>query len=338
MITASGAISSVRPPQYSPTRSRISLYLPAAWVPFIELTRLDKPVGFLYLYFPCLASTLVAALVAKPTTSLGNLSIVNILLFFSSVAMRGAGCSWNDTLDQELDRKVTRTRLRPIARGAVSSFAAHVCTSLQLLIFFGLQTQLPTPMSKTACTSCVYYSIPFIFATGLYPLAKRFTNYPQVFLSIPSSWGVFVAFPALGLDVFSSSTLIIAAGSLCLSNVAWTVLYDTIYAFQDLRDDIKTGIKSIAVRHEKDAKIILSMLSVAQIGFLLITNIVIEAGFVCFFGMFVTMATLGIMISQVDLQRPVDCAWWFKHGCVFVGGSTISGFLGEYLWRTKGSL
>ena len=252
--------------------------------------------------------------------------------------MRGAGCSWNDILDQDLDRKVLRTRSRPLARGAVSSLAAFIYTGLQLLVFFGLQTQLPTRESKMNSTSCVYHSIPFILATGLYPLTKRITNYPQVFLSVPASWGLIVAFPALGLDVPSSPESMIAAGSLCLSNIAWTILSDTIYAFQDLKDDKRTGIKSLAVKHEKNAKSILYVLSIVQIGCLVITGVFTEVGLLYFTFLSLATATLGTMIYRVNLGRSGDCAWWFKHGCLVIGGSIASGLLSEYTYRAIASI
>ena len=336
------ADSKVLPPEkpisLSPGGQGVLSSIVASYKPYVELTRLNKPIGILYLYLPSLTSTLVAASLARPTMAIGHLLKVNVLLFLSAAMMRGAGCSWNDTLDQDLDRQVSRTRLRPIARGAISTFAAHLCTVCQLLVFFYLQTQLPTPMPHISTTSCFYVSIPFIIATGLYPLAKRVTNYPQVFLSIPMSWGIAIAFPALGLDLFASSTFIVAAGSLFLSNIAWVVLYDMIYAFQDIKDDIKAGILSMAVRHEKHPKFVLSLLSLTQTAFLLITTFLMGAGFVCFVGMLGTMTVLSFMVNKVDLGEPASCGWWFKYGCLLVSGPTVCGFLSEYLMRVTGSL
>ncbi len=334
----SKALPPEKPISPSPGGRGVLASVAAACKPYVELTRLNKPIGILYLYLPGLTSTFVAASLARPAMPIGHLLKANVLLFLSAAMMRGAGCSWNDTLDQDLDRQVSRTRLRPVARGTISTFAAHVCTVCQLLVFFYLQTLLPAPMAHVSTTPCFYASIPFIIATGMYPLAKRVTNYPQVFLSIPMSWGVAVAFPALGLDLFASSTSMVAAVSLFLSNVAWVVLYDMIYAFQDIKDDIKAGILSMAVRYEKHPKFVLSLLSLMQTAFLLITTFAMEAGFVCFVGMLGTMAVLGCMINRVDLGEPASCGWWFKYGCLFVSGPTVFGFLGEYSMRVSGRL
>ena len=327
------ATPSTDPARYIPPQSGLLSLVPSTWIPFIELARLDKPVGFLYLYFPCLAATFVAALLAKSTIPPSDLFVVNILLLASSVVMRGAGCSWNDIIDQELDRKVSRTRFRPVARRAVSTPSAHIFTVLMVLLFFGLQAQLPLRATETTRKSCVQFSVPFILATAIYPFSKRVTNYPQVFLTIPSSWGVLIAFPALGLDVSSSRTLMIGASSLCLSNIAWTVFYDTIYAFQDLKDDIKAGNKSIAVRHQRNAKPLLSMLGIAQVGCLAVTGLTIQAGSMYFTCLFATIMTLGIMINKVDLENPENCSWWFQNGCLFIGGSIAAGFSSECFGR-----
>lgn len=329
----SRAYSSTQAPKYGANRSGIVTIAPSSWAPFIELARLDKPIGILYLYFPCLASMLVVALLAKPAVRPGKLLTVNLLLFASSIVMRGAGCSWNDILDGDIDRKVSRTKHRPIARKAVSTQAAYIFTGLQFLFFFVLQSQLPTPPSERSSTSCVWYSMPFILATGMYPLMKRITNYPQVFLTIPSSWGVIISFPALGVDILSSRAMIVAASSLCSSNVAWTVTYDTIYAFQDIEDDTKAGVKSIAVRHRKIAKPILIISSIVQIISLVITCLTVEGGLVCFGFVLVTMVMLGVIIRRVDLNSPQSCAWWFKSGCLYINGSMVGGLMAEYLKR-----
>ena len=311
-------------------RFRILATIPTTWAPFVELARLDKPIGILYLYIPCLASMLVVAILAKPAIPPGRLLAVSLRLLASSVLMRGAGCSWNDILDGDIDRKVSRTKSRPIARGALSAQAAYIFTGLQLLVFFVLQSQL-SPSVAALSPTCMNYSMPFILATGLYPLMKRITNYPQVFLTIPSSWGIFVAFPALGADVFSSSTTVVAASSLYLSNVAWTITYDTIYAFQDVKDDTKAGVKSIAVRHRKIARPILTVFSIVQIISLVITCSAIKGRLLCFSSVLVTATILGVMICRVNLNSPQSCAWWFKYGGLYVGGSTVGGLAAEYL-------
>ena len=314
-------------PHHHPSTS-LSSFL-ACCIPFLELFRLNKPIGILYLYFPCLIGTL--AVTTLSITSPSHLSQVNLLLFLSSAALRSAGCSWNDTLDQELDRKVARTRSRPLARGAINSSAAHLCTGVMVLLFFALQQRLPVlGRSTMILTPCVWYGVPFVVATGMYPLMKRITYYPQAFLGIPSSWGLVVAFPALGIDLFGSRRCMALLCSLCVSNIAWTILYDMIYGFQDVQDDLKTGIKSIAVRHQKHPKLVLSLLGVVQIAFLGVAAWILNAGLACYCCIACTTALVGMMVTRVDLASPASCAWWFKYGCLLVGGCTVCGFFVEY--------
>ena len=116
--------------------SGILSYLPASVIPFGELTRLDKPVGIIYLYTQCAAGTLLVALLAYPVVTSSRLVATNISLLISSALYRAGACSWNDTADREIDKKVSRTRLRPLARGAISTAAAHACTGS--LLFFAI--------------------------------------------------------------------------------------------------------------------------------------------------------------------------------------------------------
>ena len=309
------------PTYTSPTTGLIS-YLPQAWIPFAELARVDKPAGTYYLFFPCLFSTLMAAsYTACPPSQV----ITTSLLFFSgALIMRGAGCTINDLWDRNLDPHITRTRLRPIARGAVSPFSAIVFTGFQLLAGLGILMQFPT--------SCLYYGIPSLLLVGTYPLAKRVTHYPQFILGLTFSWGAFMGFPALGVDLLSDTAAVKAAASLYASCISWTVLYDMIYAHMDIKDDAKVGIKSIALRHEKETKIVLSGLAVVQIGLLALAGLAMSFGPIFFVGSCGTAAaTLSLMIWRVNLKEVKNCWWWFKNGAWFAGGGISAGLLAEYM-------
>ena len=248
------------PAPYTPPGAGLISRLPPPWIPYAELIRLDKPTGTYYLFLPCLFSTLLAAPLATPITP--PLSVVGTTLLFLSGAliMRGAGCTINDLWDRNLDPHVTRTRLRPLARGAVTPQAAVVFTGFQLLAGLGVLLQFPT--------SCLYYGIPSLLFVTAYPLAKRVTYYPQFVLGLTFSWGAIMGFPALGIDLLSSTPALMAATCLYASNVAWTVLYDMIYAHMDIRDDVKAGIKSIVLRHEANTKNIMTGLAAVQVALL----------------------------------------------------------------------
>jgi 4-hydroxybenzoate polyprenyltransferase len=184
-------------------------------------------------------------------------------------------------------------------------------------------------------TSAIY-AIPSVVIIGLYPLAKRVTHYPQVVLGFAWSWGIIMGFPAMGIDLFApeSSTALAAAGTLYAANIAWTVLYDTIYAHQDVKDDTRIGIKSMAVKH--GAKNLLSGLAAVQVSLLAVTGWIVGAGPVYFLGTCGGATTaLATMIWRMRLDMPENCWWWFKWGCWFTGGSVASGLMGEYWLRWK---
>ena len=309
------------PPYRHPTAGFMS-YLPRPWVPYAELIRLDKPTGTYYLLFPCLFSTLMAA-----NYSMAPLSMVattSILFAAGALVMRGAGCTINDLWDRDLDPHVNRTRLRPIARGAVTPSSAVAFTGLQLLTGLGILVQFPS--------SCLFYGIPSLLLVATYPLAKRITHYPQVILGLTFSWGAIMGFPALGLDLLADATALKTAAALYASCVSWTVLYDMIYAHMDILDDPKIGIKSIALRHSSRTRAVLSTLAVTQVSLLAAAGIIMNAGPVFFVGSCGSAtAALGLMIWKVNLKEVSSCWWWFKYGAWFTGGGITAGLCGDYL-------
>jgi 4-hydroxybenzoate polyprenyltransferase len=141
-----------------------------------------------------------------------------------------------------------------------------------------------------------------------------------------------MGFPALGIDLLQNSAALAAAGFLYTSNIAWTVLYDMIYAHMDIKDDAKAGIKSIALRHDAQTKQILTGLAVTQIGLLAAAGVAAGAGPVFFVGSCGGAAiTLAIMIKKVNLKSVKDCWWWFVNGCLLTGGVISAGLAGDYL-------
>lgn len=310
-------------PYLPPTTGLLSV-LPPSWVPYAELIRIDKPTGTYYLFFPCLFSTLLAAPLATPMASPLSVIGTTFLFFSGALIMRGAGCTINDLWDRNLDPHVRRTRLRPIARRAVTPFNALVFTGAQLLTGLAILLQFPT--------QCLFYGIPSLLLVASYPLAKRVTHYPQVVLGLTFSWGAIMGFPALGIDLLHNSAALIAAGYLYASNIAWTVLYDMIYAHMDIKDDAKAGIKSIALKHDKQTKQILTGLAATQVGLLAAAGVAAGAGPVFFIGSCGgAAASLAVMIWKVNLKSVEDCWWWFVNGCWFTGGAVATGLGAEYL-------
>ncbi|KAM0335580.1 hypothetical protein ACHAQA_000628 [Verticillium albo-atrum] len=313
-------------PIYTPPTTGILSILPKSWVPYAELIRIDKPTGTYYLFFPCLFSTLMAAPMAMPMASPLSVLGTTLLFFSGALIMRGAGCTINDLWDRNLDPHVTRTRFRPIARRAITPFNGLVFTGAQL--FAGLGILLSFPIE------CLFYGVPSLLFVAAYPLAKRVTYYPQAVLGLTFSWGAFMGFPALGVDLLANSAALTAAACLYSSNIAWTVLYDMIYAHMDIKDDAKAGIKSIALKHDADTKKVLTGLAAVQIGLLGAAAVAAGAGPAFFIGSCGgAMVTLGIMIKRVNLKSVKDCWWWFVNGCWITGGVISAGLGVDYAVR-----
>lgn len=317
----------LHPSVYTPPVKGVISSLPKSWIPYAELIRLDKPTGTYYLFFPCLFSTLLAAPLASPIATPWEVVSITGLFFLGSLVMRGAGCAINDLWDRNLDPHVERTKFRPIARKAISPEKAIVFTGTQLLAGLGILLQFPT--------ECLWFAIPSLLPVTVYPLAKRVTNYPQFVLGLTFSWGAIMGFPALGVDVLSNSSALMASAALYASCVSWTVLYDTIYAHMDAKDDVAAGIKSIALKHQD--KSILYGLATTQIGLLAAAGFAAGAGPIFFLGSCGGAGlTLATMIRRVQLKDASNCWWWFKNGCWFTGGGIALGLFGEYLAQLSG--
>ena len=245
--------------------------------------------------------------------------------------MRGAGCTINDLWDRKLDPHVERTRLRPLARGAVSPFNAVVFTGAQLLTGLAILLQFPT--------ACLYYGIPSLALVTTYPLAKRVTYYPQFVLGLTFSWGAIMGFPALGIDLLAAENASALQAAACLygSNVFWTVLYDMVYAHMDVKDDAKAGIKSIVVRHGEYTKPLLAALGTVQVGLLAGAGAVLGFSPVFFVASCGSaIVSLATMIWRVDLKSVGSCWWWFRNGCWITGGGIGVGLALEYLYQYFG--
>jgi 4-hydroxybenzoate polyprenyltransferase len=197
--------------------------------PYLRLSRLDRPIGSWLLLLPCWWSLALAAGIAHDISQLP----LNIALFFiGAFVMRGAGCTWNDITDRDLDAMVERTRSRPIPAGQVSVSQAFVFLVAQALIGLAVLLQFNRFAILTGIASLAIVAV--------YPFMKRITWWPQIVLGLAFSWGALMGF-AVTFGRIDSTALALYAGS-----VAWVIGYDTIYAHQDAEDDALIGIKSTA--------------------------------------------------------------------------------------------
>lgn len=289
--------------------------------------RLSKPIGIVIIYCPYLFGTIFAAAVSNLPPSPNSLLKTNLILLIATVWLRGGAVAFNDLADRDLDGKIARTRHRPLARKAISPRNGYIFVAAQAAIWLAILTQLSR--------GCLKYAIPLLVLVGLYAYSKRVTDFTPVPLGFTIAWGVFIGCVAMGVDpadlVLNGETA--KAVAMCcfyLSSATWTNIYETIYAHQDLQDDEKEGVKSMAIRLKGKVKSVLYLLTILQVSLLAYTGWLIGAGTLYYTGSCLGVAvSLGMMIWKVDLGQPSECWWWFSNGTWFVGGSILFGFLSQ---------
>lgn len=264
--------------------------------PFYELARYDKPIGFKLLMWPCLWSYLAATFFSNK-----SLEIEYIIFFIiGSIIMRGAGCTWNDFLDQKYDSKVERTKDRPLASKNISSKAALFFLFFQLVAGFLILIQFNS--------LTIFIGILSIIPIVIYPLMKRITWWPQIFLGLTFNWGAIIGWTAV------TGSFSIYCIALYLGCIFWTVGYDTIYAHQDKIDDEFLGLKSSAIFLGKKSKPAISIFY--SIFFISISFLLISLDPMNRWLSFSLLAIIGFhLIRQIyllDIDNPEICHSIFK--------------------------
>lgn len=265
------------------------------------------------MFWPCGWSIALAA-------DAGHLPNFEILTTFTIAAfiMRGAGCTVNDMIDRKYDEKVSRTVTRPLVKGELSIFDAWFFLGAQLAV--GLEVLLRLN------EKCILMGWMAILPMSIYPLMKRITYWPQFVLGLAFNWGVFLGYAAVQNDIFWQACLpLYAAG------VSWTIIYDTIYAFQDRVDDLKVGVKSTAIRFGKNPKKWLSGFSLVMGSSLLATGVVCDLAWPYYLSTGLVMAHVGQQIYTLNVDDVSDCAKKFisNHhvGLLLFGGIILGVFM-----------
>jgi len=290
----------------------IDRHVPDSIRPYLRLARIDRPIGTWLLLFPCWWSV---ALAAMPVGYL-HLDDIGLYLLFAvgAVVMRGAGCTLNDIVDRDLDAKVARTAMRPLPSGAISLRQALLFLALQLLCGFSVLLTL----NKTA----LWLGIASLGLVVLYPFMKRITWWPQAFLGLTFNWGALMGWAAvrdmLGWPPFF----------LYLAGIAWTLVYDTIYAYQDVADDRIVGIRSTARRFGDEPRPWLVAFAFLMLIFLCISLSMTGVGAIAYLGVVGTGLHLLWQIVFFDPGNPKDCLAKFRAnrwiGWIVLAGLVLS--------------
>ena len=263
---------------------------------FIELTRLKRPIGFMLLFWPCAWGLTLAY---DFSSNLNNYFFYLLLFFLGSVLMRSAGCIVNDISDKEFDKKVERTKNRPIASNQVSVKLGIFYTLILCLFAFLVLINFNNLTILLALGS-----MPLAFT---YPLMKRFTYWPQLFLGITFNYGLVLGWTAIQGQI-NTVAIIFYMGA-----IFWTLGFDTIYGFQDIKDDEIIGIKSTSIKFKQNPKIFLLLCYTAFLTSLIIIGFLMEFKWLYFMSLLIPIFNmLFIQIKNFKIKDPINCLKIFK--------------------------
>ena len=262
--------------------------------PYLRLARLDRPIGSWLLLMPCWWSVGLAGMHNDRFPSLWHI----VLFFIGAFAMRGAGCTWNDLVDRDLDGRVERTRSRPIPSGQVTVAQATMFMVAQALIGFLVLIQFNRFTIMTGIAS--------LLVVVIYPFMKRITYWPQIFLGLAFSWGALMGWPA-AFGRLDWPALVLYAGS-----ILWVIGYDTIYAHQDRDDDLLIGIKSTALLFGERTPTMLATFYAGAIVLIATAGFMAGGGIIFTIGIIAFAAHLAWQVSRLDIDDPAHCLVLFK--------------------------
>ena len=262
---------------------------------FIELTRLKKPIGYMLLFWPCAWGLTIAY---DFSSNLNNYFFYLLLFFFGSVLMRSAGCIVNDIIDRKFDRKVSRTKNRPIASGKISIelglFYTFILCLISLIILLNF---------NNFTIILALGSMPLAFT---YPLMKRYTYWPQLFLGVTFNYGLILGWTSITNDIS------IVPIMFYLGAIFWTLGYDTIYGFQDIKDDEIIGLKSTSIKFKKKP---IKFLYVCYSIFFLNTIVSIylmNLNKLNYFVLIFVAMQLYFQLNKLNIKSPLNCLKIFK--------------------------
>jgi 4-hydroxybenzoate polyprenyltransferase len=287
---------------------------PAFALPYVQLARLDRPIGWQLLLAPCWQATALAGLALHRGPNLWHL----VLFLVGAIAMRGAGCTYNDILDRKLDAEVERTRNRPLPAGRITIGAAAAFLVAQALV--GVAVLLSFNRFS------IWLGIASLGVVAIYPLMKRVTSWPQAALGLAFSWGALMGWSA------TFSSLAWPAVLLYLSAFAWTIGYDTIYALQDARDDAIVGIRSTARLFGPHARLGVGLFYAASAALAFAAIALAGGGAVALVGWLAFCGHLGWQISRIEGADPAKALMLFRSnrdaGLILFAGIAAQGWLG----------
>ena len=282
---------------------------------FFELTRLKRPTGYMLLFWPCAWGLSIAY---NFQDSLDKYLLYLVLFFFGSILMRSAGCIVNDIIDKDFDKKVARTKNRPIASGKISVRLSLLYSGILCLLAFFVLINF-----NNLTILLAIISMPFAFT---YPLMKRYTYWPQLFLGVTFNYGLILGWTSIVGDI-SYIPIIFYLGA-----IFWTLGYDTIYGFQDIEDDEIIGVKSTSIKFKENPKIFLTLCYLIFSISFITTGILLELNVLFYILMAIILFHLFyFQISKFDSKNSIKCLKIFKSNNFFGFLVLINVLIGKLL-------
>ena len=279
----------------APKGNWVDRFAPGPSRPYLRLSRADRPIGTWLLFIPCLWALALAG-------GAGGFKTWDLWLAVScglgAFLMRGAGCTWNDITDRDIDAQVARTRSRPLPSGQVNV--------RQALVWMTAQAALAAMILLSYNGLAIGLGVASLALVVIYPFAKRFTWWPQVFLGLAFNWGALLAWAAHAKEVPA------AAVALYLAGIAWTLFYDTIYAHQDREDDALVGIRSTARKFADRSRPFLAACYGATIALLALSGWLAGLSWPFLPALLLPAALLARQITALDINDPAHCLRLFK--------------------------
>jgi len=285
--------------------------LPAWMRPYGRLARWDRPIGTWLLLFPCWWALAFSAPLTRAHGA-GALAWLMLLFAIGAVAMRGAGCTWNDFLDRDVDARVERTRNRPLPAGEA--------TVRQALVWLVVQAAIGAVILFSFNPFAILVGLASLLVVAVYPLMKRITSWPQVVLGLAFNWGALLGW-AVTQDRITAASI-----ALYLGGVAWTLVYDTIYAMQDQRDDAIVGVRSTARRFQAHPQIWLTVFAVLTVIGFGLTGWLTDIGALYYVALAAVAAHLTWQIATMKPNDPADCLHKFRANR-FIGWLLLAGII-----------
>ena len=270
-------------------------YAPEWLKPYGRLARWDRPLPLLLLFWPCGFALALAAL-AEPARGFDWWAL--ILFYIGSVAMRGAGCTFNDIVDTDIDMKVARTRPRPIPSGQVSKRQAALFLIAQCLAGLAVLVQFNG--------TTVLLGVSSLALVAIYPFMKRVTWWPQLFLGLAFNWGALVGWTS------QTGSLALPPLLLYVGGILWTIGYDTIYALQDIEDDALVGVKSTARLFGRRARLLVALFYAATVVLWVAAGLMVGAGWPFLVGMLAVVGILGWQVRTLEPHSPTNALVRFR--------------------------